>query len=54
MPIEWHGYWLIKFAGAGVTEYTIPEGIKVIGNYAFCSTDLRSITLAKSLVSVGA
>lgn len=54
MPIEWHGYWLIKFAGTGATEYTIPEGIKAIDNYAFCSTDLRSVTLAESLVHVGA
>ena len=54
IPIEWHGYWLIKFAGAGVTEYTIPEGIKVIDNYAFGSKDLRSVTLAESITHISA
>ena len=52
MPIEWHGYWIIKYAGVGVSEYTIPEGIKAIDNYAFGSKDLRSVTLAESIVKI--
>ena len=55
MPVEWHGLWIIKFAGGGLTEYTIPEGIKGVDNYAFSGcNDLKKITLAESLVTFAA
>lgn len=55
MPIDWHGLWIIRFAGGGLTEYTIPEGIKGVDNYAFTNCmDLKKITLAESLVTFAA
>jgi hypothetical protein len=42
------------FAGKGITEYVIPEGITGIGNYAFGSgTSLRNVTLPSTLTMVG-
>lgn len=44
------GTWLINFAGKGLSEYAIPEGIVGIENYAFQEeTDLVSVTLPESL-----
>lgn len=51
---EWSGSWICGFAGSGMTEYTIPEGIAGIENYAFQSAkELKSITLTKTIVEVG-
>lgn len=50
----WNGPWICGFAGHGLSEYTIPEGIIGIENYVFQDkTDLKSITLPNSLVEVG-
>lgn len=54
-PISWQGNWIIAFAGANVTDYTIPEGIVGIENYAFSSkTSLKSVTIPGSVVHIGA
>lgn len=50
---EWSGPWICGFAGHGLSEYTIPDGIVGIENYAFESkTDLISITIPSSVVHV--
>ncbi len=50
----WNGPWICGFAGAGITEYTIPDGIVGIENYAFSSgVELKSVTLPSTLVKVG-
>ena len=55
VPQSWLGTWICGFAGNGLTEYTIPEGIKGIENYTFQDEkDLISVTLPSSLVEVGA
>lgn len=48
------GKWLCGFAGNGITEYTIPEGIIGIENYGMSATrsggrDLQKLTLPSSL-----
>ena len=45
---------LIAFAPAGVTEYTIPNGVTTIGEEAFytCSS-LTSVTIPDSVTSIG-
>lgn len=44
------GTWLINFAGKGLTEYSIPEGITAMDNYAFSGKpDLESVTFPNSL-----
>ncbi len=44
------GPWLVCFAGAGITAYTIPERVKCIENYAFTNLEeLRSITIPASV-----
>ena len=45
---------IIAFAPAGLTSYTISNGVKSIGNYAFqgCSS-LASITVSRSVTSIG-
>ena len=45
---------LNSFAPAGLTEYTIPESVSVIGNCAFegCSS-LTTITISESVTSIG-
>ena len=44
------GPWLANFAGPDITEYTIPDRIKAIENYAFYNLqDLRTITLNETL-----
>lgn len=54
-PSTWHGLWLIKFAGGGLTEYTIPDGIKVIENNAIDGWEnLKRLTLSEDLVYVSA
>ena len=53
-PVEWHGYWLLKFVGKELTEYTVPDGIKCIDNYAFENcTNLKKLTFCESLVNIG-
>ena len=50
---ELTGTWLINFAGKGITEYTIPEGIVAMDHYAFSGKpELESVTLPNSLKSV--
>lgn len=47
---ELTGTWLINFAGKGITEYTIPEGVVAMDNSAFRGKpDLESVTLPNSL-----
>lgn len=54
-PISWQGTWIIAFAGAGVTEYTIPDGIVGIENYSFSNKkNLKSVTIPSSVVHIGA
>lgn len=44
---------LIAFAPAGLTEYTIPEGVLVVEDYAFAHCNkLQHITFPKSLVMI--
>ena len=45
---------LNSFASAGLTEYTIPNSVTSIGNYAFyeCSS-LTSVTIGNSVTSIG-
>ncbi len=44
----------IAFAPAGLTEYTIPEGVTSIGSYAFYNCkSLTSITIPDSVTSIG-
>ena len=44
---------LVGFAGAGVTDYTMPEGVKGVQNEALCGwPELRSITFPSSLYSL--
>ena len=50
---SWHGKWICGFAGHGLSEYTIPEGIVGIENYAFQSkVDLQRVTLPSTIVEV--
>ena len=45
---------LLAFAPAGVTEFSIPEGVKSIGEYAFsCSHRLAGIIVPESVESIG-
>lgn len=45
---------LINFAGHGLTEYSFPEGITFIGNYAISGKmNLRNVTLPNSLKNIG-
>ena len=46
---------LVAFAPYGLTEYTIPNSVTSIGNYAFINcTGLASVTIANSVTSIGA
>lgn len=48
------GPWLVNFAGAGLTEYTIPDEIKAIENYAFNGLDeLTTVTIPASVEEIG-
>lgn len=48
------GLTIIGFAGKGVSEYAIPEGIVCVEDYAFeGNNDLRSISLPESLTLMG-
>lgn len=54
LPINWNGKWICGFAGHGLSEYTIPDGVVGIENYAFeAKTNLRSVTIPGSVVHVG-
>lgn len=54
VPESMIGKWIILFGGASLTEYTVPEGIVGIENYAFQDkVNLKSITLPESLTNVG-
>ena len=45
---------LNSFAPAGLTEYTIPDSVTTIGNYAFYDCDsLTSITIPDSVTTIG-
>ena len=46
---------LNSFAPAGLTEYTIPDSVTIIGNYAFYScSSLTSVTIPDSVTTIGA
>lgn len=44
---------LIEVAMNGLTSYTIPEGVKRIGEHAFDSCPIESITIPKGVISIG-
>lgn len=44
---------LISFAMAGLTTYTVPEGITIVGIAAFEGAPLTKITLPSSVVEIG-
>ena len=45
---------LIAFARSGLTQYTIPDGVKVIGSYAFYNcTGLKSVKIPESAIAIG-
>ena len=44
---------LNSFAPAGLTEYTIPEGVTSIGTYAFYDSSLASIAIPEGVTSIG-
>ncbi len=47
--------WIIKFVGYDITDYSIPEGIKGIENYAFDQMpNLKTVTFPSSLAEVAA
>ena len=43
---------IIAFAPAGLTEYTIPEGITAIGVQAFAQSSLKKVTISESVTSI--
>ena len=44
---------LMAFARKGITEYTVPDYVKEIGNYAFRSSRLQKVTLPEGLTRIG-
>lgn len=48
------GPWLVNFVGAGITDYTIPDRIRAIENYAFNGLkDLKSVTIHGTIEEIG-
>lgn len=45
---------LIAVAGYGLTEYSIPEGVTTIGNYAFYNTSIVSLEFPSSITRISA
>ncbi len=43
---------IIAFAPAGLTEYTIPEGVTAIGVQAFASTSLTKVTISEHVTLI--
>lgn len=53
-PAEWCGTWILRFCGTELTEYSIPDGVRGIENYAFDNLpNLRSITLPTTIAKIG-
>ena len=45
---------LMFFASTGITEYVIPEGVTVIGDYVFAkATALTSVTISEGVTTIG-
>ena len=45
---------LVAFAPAGITEFTIPDSVATIGDYAFIScSNLTSVTISDSVTTIG-
>ena len=44
---------LMAFARKGITEYTVPDYVKEIGNYAFRKSRLQKVTLPEGLTRIG-
>lgn len=44
---------LMAFARKGITEYTVPDYVKEIGNYAFRQSRLQKVTLPEGLTRIG-
>ena len=40
---------MYSFAGGGLTEYTVPAGVKKIESYTFCDVGLESVTFPEGL-----
>ena len=52
---EKNGKWINRFVGYDITDYSIPEGITGIENYAFDKMpNLKTVTLPSSIAEVGA
>ncbi|MBQ6870383.1 MAG: leucine-rich repeat domain-containing protein [Alistipes sp.] len=43
---------LVAFAPATLTEYTIPEGVLVVGKSAFCETSLHKVVIPKNVMGI--
>ena len=43
---------IIAFAPAGLTEYTIPEGVTAIGSQAFAQSSLKKVTISESVTKI--
>ena len=44
---------IIAFAPAGLTEYTIPEGVTAIGPQAFAQSSLKKVTISEHVTEIG-
>ncbi len=48
-----NGYQLATIFGTQVKEYILGDDVKIIGDYAFYGSDVTSVTIGKSVTSIG-
>ncbi|MBO5312357.1 MAG: leucine-rich repeat domain-containing protein [Clostridia bacterium] len=41
------------FEGSGITEISLPDGLAIVGSYVFKDTQLKSLTLPSTVISMG-